>query len=161
MPVTVTLPPLDTAVVVAGMPLVVVDVEPEDGAVVDVEEPPVVVDDPLGDVVAVEDDETTVDVDDPLVVVDGVVPPPGSSAGSDVGVVAPISGVKGWSETWSPAAPTTCQAMAVVSPVATIQATMSPVRVMWSSFVLFLYGGVTGSSRFPQALRSVWKPTIC
>jgi len=139
------------------MPLVVVDVE--DGVVVDVDVPPVVVvDEPPSDVV----DDVTVDAG-PVVVVAVDEPVPGSdgSSGSDVGVVAAISGVEGWPDTWSSAAPTTCQAMAVVRPVATIQATMSPVRVMWSSFVLLRYGGITGSSRFPQASRSVSEPTIC
>jgi CheY-like chemotaxis protein len=136
MPLTVTLPPIDTAVVVAGMPLVVVVVvDVEDGVVVDVDDPPVVVVEPPSDVVEV----VTVDVGRVVVIDDVDEPVAGSdeSSGSKVGAVAAISGVEGWSETWSSAAPTTCQAMAVVRPVATIQATISPVRVMWSSSFCF------------------------
>lgn len=144
--------------VVAGVPLVVVDVE--DGVVVDVDDPPVVVvDEPPSDVVEV----VTVDVGRVVVIDDVDEPVAGSdeSSGSKVGVLAAISGVEGWSETWSSAAPTTCQAMAVVRPVATIQATMSPVRVMWSSSFCFGMAASPVRQGFLKPSRPVPEPTIC
>lgn len=131
---TVTVPPSETAVVVAGIPLVVVDVDDdgvvevvvvvddvEEGDEVDVVEPrvsPVVVD---GDVSAVPSEVAV--VPSVAMVVSAV----------DDGEVTAMTGVIGPSEIWSSAAPTTCQAMAVTAPVATTQAAMSPIRVVMSS----------------------------
>lgn len=124
---TVTVPPSETAVVVAGIPVVVVE---DDGVVDVVEDGEVDVVEPTVSPVVV-----GVDVDVPTVPseVGVVLPVAGVVSGFDAGAVTAMTGVIGPSSTWSSAAPTTCQAMAVTSPVATTQAAMSPIRVVMSS----------------------------
>lgn len=161
---TVTVPPLETAVAVAetGEPVVVV-LDP--GLVVDVEVElfPVVVEVTVVDVEVDPPGRESVELVPVGLVLVGLVPElPVSEVvvSSDVelvtvpalesGAVSAINGVVGASEICSSAAPTTCQARVVASPVAAIQATSNPKRFIPALSSLATHRRVGRTSRFPQ-----------